>query len=428
FRFSFDSVTGQLLAGDVGQGNVEEVDIVTSGKNYGWNRKEGSFLFNPVGGTISVDTSPDPSLTDPSLEYSHEDGVAIIGGFVAHGSSVPALSGLYVFGDFIAPGTSSGRLFYSDVASGVIQELPLGDPEHDLGILIKGFGRDDAGDIYVVGDGAGVGGVVYKLVSIPAKPAILNLSTRLNVGTGDTVLIGGFIISGSASEQVVLRGIGPSLTSGEASLPGALPNPKLELYDSKGTLLASNDDWVNSDQQDELTNLGLAPTDSLEAAILTDLAPGAYTTILSGSKGGTGIGLVELYAPDNTATAKPLNISSRGLVQTGDNVMIGGFIIGGTDTRHVLVRAIGPSLSTSGVANPLLDPTLELHDQNGALLFSNNNWRDSQEADISATGLAPTDDRESAIVMDLAPSKYTAIVRGNNGGAGVGLVEAYDIP
>jgi len=256
------------------------------------------------------------------------------------------------------------------------------------------------------------------------KPSnLLNISTRLNVQTGDNVLIGGFIITGSATEEVFLRGIGPSLP-----LVGSLPNPKLELHDSTGALLASNDDWMNSPQKDEIISKGLAPNNALESAVLADLAPGSYTTILSDANGGTGIGLVELYATDPSAPANPVNISTRGLVQTGDNVMIGGFILGGTQSRHLLLRAIGPSLGAAGVANPLLDPTLELHDTDGALISSNDDWRDTQEAEIAATGIPPNDDRESAIVMDLAPANYTAIVRGVNGTNGVALVEAYDIP
>ena len=427
FRFSFDAESDRLIVGDVGQNEVEEVDFVEAGKNYGWNRKEGSFLFNPADASVSPDLSPDPTLIDPVLEYSHDDGSAIIGGFVEHGTGVPALSGLYIFGDFVAPDTGTGRLFYSDFSGGLIQELRIGEPEHDLGLFLKGFGTDDAGEVYVVADAnigpSGNGGGVYKIVSIPALPTILNLSTRLDVGTGDNVLIGGFIITGSATEELVLRGIGPSLP-----LAGSLPNPRIELHDSTGALIASNDDWMNGPQKDQIAALGLAPNDALESALLAELAPGSYTTILSDANGGTGIGLVELYATDPSAPANPVNISTRGLVQTGDNVMIGGFILGGTQSRHLLLRAIGPSLGAAGVANPLLDPTLELHDTNGALISSNDDWRDTQEAEIAATGIPPNDDRESAIVMDLAPANYTAIVRGVNGTTGVALVEAYDIP
>ncbi len=421
FRFSFDAPTGRLIVGDVGQNNIEEVDFVESGKNYGWNRKEGSFLFNKTNGSITPDPNPDPALTDPVLEYSHEDGVAVIGGFVERGTAVPALTGKYIFGDYIKPGTGTGRLFYSDFVGGLTQELRLGDPERDLGLFLKGFGQDANGEVYVLGDSNGVG-IVYKVVSVPANPTLVNLSTRLTVGTSDNVLIGGFIVTGSADVQVVLRGIGPSLP-----LAGTLPNPKIELHDSAGALIAANDDWMNGPDMDEIQTLGLAPNNPAESALLAELAPGAYTTIMSDAGGATGNGLVELFATNPAALANPANISTRGFVQTGDDVMIGGFILTGTETRRLLLRAIGPSLGAAGVNNPLLDPTLELHDENGALISANDNWRDTQESDIAATGIPPADDREAAIVMDLAPSNYTAIVRGANGATGVALVEAYDV-
>ena len=398
-----------------------------AGKNYGWNKKEGSFLFDPNDGSIMPDSSPDPALIDPVLEYSHDDGSAVIGGFVERGSSVPALSGMYIFGDFIAPGVGSGRLFYSDFSGGLIQELRIGDPERALGVSLKGFGQDSEGEVYALGDGGGSGGVVYKVVSIPANPAILNLSTRLKVGTSDNVLIGGFIVTGSDTEEVVLRGIGPSLQVNGVPLAGSLPNPKIELHDSTGALIAANDNWMDSPQKDEIMSLGLAPADPLESALFATLSPGSYTVILSDANSGTGIGLVELYATNSSAPANPVNISTRGFVQTGDDVMIGGFIIGGGALRHLAIRAIGPSLAAAGVTNPLLDPVLELHDQNGVLMETNDNWKENQ-VEVEATGLAPNDDRESVIVTTLSPGNYTAIVLGANGTTGVALVEAYDIP
>ncbi len=424
FRFSFDAPTNRLLAGDVGQNNVEEVDIVAAGKNYGWNRKEGTFLFDPSNGSVSVDPSPDPSLTDPVLEYSHADGNAIIGGYVAHGPAVPALSGRYVFGDF-ADDNGTGRLFESDITSGIIREIGIGDGTAPLGKLIRAFGMDDNGDVYVLTGGTG-GGEVDKLVSITPSPALLNLSTRGRVGVGDNVLIGGFIVVGSEDEEVVLRGLGPSLAVSSTPLAGRLADPKIELHDASGALLATNDNWMNSPDKNEIMDLDLAPNNDLESALVAHLAPGNYTVILSGAQGGTGIGLVELYAL--SAAANAVNISTRGLVQTGDDVLIGGFIVGGTEARQVLLRAIGPSLAAENVANPLLDPTLELHDADGALLEANDDWRDSQEAVIIATGLPPNDDREAAILTTLDPGNYTAIVRGANDGNGVALVEAYDLP
>ena len=171
---------------------------------------------------------------------------------------------------------------------------------------------------------------------------------------------------------------------------------------------------------------GLAPDDDLESAILATLDPGAYTAIVKGVNGGAGIGLVEAYDLGATDTERFANISTRGLVQTGDNVMIGGFIIG-NQTSQVLVRAIGPSLTAFGISNALAVPMLELHDSNGDLLASNDNWRSDQEAEIEATSLSPNDDLESAILRTLAPGAYTAILRGVTETTGVGLVEAYNL-
>ena len=153
-------------------------------------------------------------------------------------------------------------------------------------------------------------------------------------------------------------------------------------------------------------------------------ANAAYTAIMRGVNGTTGIGLVEVYDLDNTVDSKLANISTRGLVQTGDNVMIGGFILAGPTPQDILVRAIGPSLPLTGV---LADPTMELFDSNGVSVAMNDNWRDTQEADIMATGLAPTNDAESAILQTLSPGAYTAIVSGTNGTTGVALVEAYNV-
>jgi hypothetical protein len=249
-----------------------------------------------------------------------------------------------------------------------------------------------------------------------------NISTRLAVETGDNVLIGGFIITGTAPKNVLVRAIGPSLP-----LVGALADPILELRDQAGALITSNDNWMDSPNKQEIIDTTIPPGDDRESAILSQLDPGAYTAIVRGVNGSTGIGLVELYDIARTGDSELANISTRGLVQTGDNVLIGGFILLGASTEQVLVRAIGPSLSSAGIANPLLDPTLELHDGNGALLTSNDDWKDTQQSEIEATGIPPTDDRESALIATLAPGNYTAIVRGVGDMTGVGLVEAYHL-
>ena len=253
----------------------------------------------------------------------------------------------------------------------------------------------------------------------------LNLSARLNVGTDENVLIGGLIVDGIDSKQVIIRGIGPSLTINGIAVANALADPTLELYQD-GVLFTSNDNWKDS-QESEIEATGLAPTNDLESAIIETLAPGDYTVVLRGQNDATGIGLVEAYDIDSGASSSLGNISARGLVQTDDNVLIAGFIVGNGDSDTVVVRAIGPSLADAGVADPLADPTLDLYDANGALILSDDDWRDSQESLIQSTGLAPTNDVESAIIRSLEPGSYTAIVRGKDGGTGVALVEVYNL-
>ena len=249
--------------------------------------------------------------------------------------------------------------------------------------------------------------------------AFANISTRLPIETGDNVLIGGFIVSGTDLKRVIVRAIGPSLAS---TVPDALADPILELH-SGSNLIGSNDNW-RSNQQKEIIATGIAPTNDLESAVVSTLTANnsAYTTIVRGADGGTGVGLVEAYDLEPAANSKLANISTRGFVQTADNVLIGGIIVRGQNPLNVIVRAIGPSLSVSGA---LGNPTLELHDSSGTTIASNDDWRSDQEKQIIATGIPPSNDLESAIVHDLTPGNYTAIVRGVNDTTGVALVEAY---
>jgi hypothetical protein len=253
----------------------------------------------------------------------------------------------------------------------------------------------------------------------------LNISTRADVGTGEDVAIADFIITGTDPKKVIIRGIGPSLTAYGVQAP--LADPTLQLNDSSHTI-ATNNDWKDT-QQTDIQNSGRAPSNDLESAIITTLAPGAYTAILSGNTGGTGIGLVEVYDLDQAANSRLANISTRGFVGTGDNVLIGGTVVGPSNgnSSPVLVRAIGPSLASLGVINPLQDPTLELHDANGVLFAFNDNWKDVQQEEIEATAHTPSDDNESAIFLALAPGGWTAIVRGKNGATGVALVEVFNV-
>ena len=264
--------------------------------------------------------------------------------------------------------------------------------------------------------------------AIPRFPAqSLNIATRANVLNGDNVLIGGFIVTGNDRKNVLLRGIGPS-----SGVPGALADPTLELY-SGNTLLATNNDWKTasngSSQQAEIEATTIPPKNDLESALVRLLPPGSYTAILRGSNGGTGIGVVEAYDLNQATTDSQLaNISTRGFVDKGDNVMIGGIILGGaTGANEILVRALGPSLTGSGITNPLPDPTLGLYNSQGSLLRGNDNWKDSQRTDIEGTGIPPKNDLESALIAILPPGNYTAIVGGVGGATGIGLVEVYNL-
>jgi hypothetical protein len=258
----------------------------------------------------------------------------------------------------------------------------------------------------------GSGGVTMQVSGPnPPAPKALNISTRMRVETGDNALIAGFIITGATPKKVIVRGLGPSLPVSEA-----LADPLLDL--DAGAV--RNDDWRSNEQAVAAT--GIPPQSDLESAIVATLEPGAHTAVLRGKNSGTGVGLVEVYDLESGAPVQLANISTRGQVQTGDNVMIGGFIIGGDYPAKVLLRAIGPSLPVNGA---LQDPILELVDANGAPI-SNDNWRATQEAEIAAI-IPPSDDREAAIIATLVPGSYTAIVRGKDNTAGVALVEGYNL-
>ena len=266
-------------------------------------------------------------------------------------------------------------------------------------------------------DGTDIG--AFELQTI-APTILANISTRLPVETGDNALIGGFIVTGTQPKKVIVRAIGPSLP-----VTGALADPILELHGPGAFTTIINDNW-RSDQQAEIIATGVPPNNDLESAIVATLPANnsGYTAIVRGANNGTGIGLVEAYDLDRAVDSKLANISTRGLVQTNDNVLIAGTIVVGATAQRVIIRAIGPSLSVPG---KLADPTLELRDGNGTLIQANDNWRSDQQAEIIATGIPPSNDLESAIValLPAGGAVSTAIVRGVNGTSGVALVEIY---
>jgi arylsulfate sulfotransferase len=257
-------------------------------------------------------------------------------------------------------------------------------------------------------------------------PQALNLSTRGLVGTGDNVLIGGFIVTGTEPKSMVLRALGPSLSS--YGISNALSDPVLRVYDSSGHLVGMNDDWQSDVNRAVVEANGLAPANPLEAAQVRTLAPGAYTVIVTGKDATQGVGLVEVYDISPVANARFMNMSTRGWVGTGDNALIGGFIIGDVGSSTVVVRALGPSLAAHGVSGVLSDPTLTIYDSSGSVIASNDNWEnDPNDIYIQKNGLTPPSAFESALVLHLPAGAYTAVVRGANDSTGVALAEVYTL-
>ena len=257
-------------------------------------------------------------------------------------------------------------------------------------------------------------------------PQALNLSTRGLVGTGDNVLIGGFIVNGPDPKSMVLRALGPSLSG--FGLSDVLTDPVLSVYNSSGTLVAINDNWQDDPIHSFVEANGLAPANPLESAVARSLPPGAYTVIVSGTGATPGIGLVELYDISTLANAKFVNMSTRGSVGTGDNVLISGFIVGDVGSATVVVRALGPTLAAYRVSGVLSDPVLTIYDSNSSVIASNDNWQDDPNAIlVQKNGLAPQNPSESALVLHLPAGAYTAVVTGANGGTGNALVEVYHL-
>jgi glucose/arabinose dehydrogenase len=454
FTFGFQPGTGRLFINDVGASTFEEINDGIAGSNYGWSICEG------------VCSPPNVNFRDPLFAYGHGEGCAIVGG-AFYNPAINQFPGFYVnkyfFGDLC-----NGWIHLFDPASSTASDFATG-----ITFLVD-LKVGPEGSLYYLAQGNN--GQVWKISATPAptptitptptpatptptptatstpSPATptptpsttpgttpiptptpqpgpaaqaLNLSTRMQVQTGENVGIGGFIIAGSAPKHLLLRAIGPSLT--QLGVPNALADPVLEL-NGAGTI--TNDNWRDDPAQEAaIIATGIAPTNNLEAAIDTTLNPGAYTAIVRGKNNLTGVGLIEVYDLSQAVLAKLGNISTRAFVSTGDNIVIGGFLLGGnTGNDRLVVRGIGPSLTALGVANALANPTLELRNSDGAILIANNNWQDdpAQAAEIIAAGLAPSNPAESTIAATLPPGLYTALLAGLNNGTGVGLVEIYD--
>jgi hypothetical protein len=260
-------------------------------------------------------------------------------------------------------------------------------------------------------------------VAFPSPDRLLNLSTRGPLQL-DGVLISGFLIAGNGEKRVLVRALGPSVP-----VRGMLSDPIVEVHNGSGRTIAGNDNWRLGGQEDAILASGLAPSNDKDAAIIVTLSAGAYTIVLRDGDGGTGIGLAEIYDLDNSRdTMRLSNSSARGSILSGDNILIGGVVIGSGENRtRIVSRALGPSLAEWDVPYALGDPVLQLYDGNGTMIASNDNWKDTQQKEIEAAGIAPSDSRESAILATLPPGNYTALVSGKNGGMGIGLVEFYSL-
>lgn len=360
----------------------------------------------------------------PGAQYSEARAIS------ADGSVIIGLSGIKFAGS---------RAFIWDKTNGMrdLKEvLVAGNPNLANWTLRSATGISADGKT-IVGSGTNPNGDTEGFTAVlEVRPAqLLNISTRMRVLTGDKVLIGGFIVTGTEPKKVMIRGIGPSLGN---ALQGVMEDPTLEIHQGDATI-GRNDNWKTrpdgSSQQAAIEGTTIPPANEVESALVLTLNPGAYTAILADKNGGPGVGLVEVYDLAQQSNSRLANISTRGFVDTGDNVMIGGFIAGGGTagaTSGEVIRALGPSLTGAGVPGALEDTTLELYNGSGTLLASNDNWKlradgTSQEAEINATTIAPGDDRESAVAVVLAPGNYTAIVRGAGNTTGVGLVEVYHL-
>jgi hypothetical protein len=294
------------------------------------------------------------------------------------------------------------------------------DVQADRQGLFKALVVSDDGRYLALATASGIR--LFTLAAPPPSASLTNISTRVSVQTGSNVSIAGFIISGTDPKKVLIRAIGPSLAA--FGIANALQDPTLELHNAN-SLLISDNNWQSAANSGQIP-AAYQPADARESAILANLQPGSYTAIMAGTNASTGVGLIEVYDFDDSVDSKLSNVSTRGFVGTDDDVLIGGFIAaGGNGSAEVVIRALGPSLAQFGVSNFLADPTVAVYNSNGALVYSNDNWKTSQQAAIQATGLAPANDFESAILLTVPVGNYTAVVRGKNSSTGVALVEAY---
>jgi sugar lactone lactonase YvrE len=444
-----DFATGITAAGIAfdSAGNLFAIDTASNGSilKYTPSGTMTTFVANlgdggPVG--LAFDSSGDLYV---SKSGNNAPGNGSIVKFAPNGTMSPFAAGLSQPFGMVVDGANN--LYVADFGSGSIFRFTPGGTKTTFtsglsapralafdsnGVLYVGeFGSHDIvkfpGGVKTPfsHDDTFIGGIAFE----PSTAQVTNISTRASVQTGQGFTIGGFIITGTDLKTVVLRGLGPTLGQPPFNVAGVLADPTLQLFDGAGHPLWFNDNWKDT-QQAQIQATGLAPPNDLESAILSPpLTPGNYTAILSGKNNTTGIGLVEVYDVSQGVNAELTNVSTRGFVGADQGVMIGGFISsGGNGSTEVVVRGLGPTLAQLGVTDPVLaDPLVTLVDSMGTVVATNDNWKNTQEAAIQATGLAPPNDLESAILTTLAAGNYTAILSGKGGGTGIGLVEVYKL-
>ena len=354
----------------------------------------------------------------------------------ASGIAHPYRLAFDAFGFLWVTDPGAGAL-YAIAPSGVVFLIDSSDVDPELSGL-NDLAFDGAGNLFLTAGQSVVEidstlTTLFTVAAVPGgaggiaigPPTTTNLSTRVSVQGGDGVAIAGFIISGSTPKQVLIKGLGASLSNFGVVNP--LHDPTLDLHDSTGKAIATNDNWQTATNADQIP-LDFQPADSREPAILATLPPGSFTAILRGKNGSSGVGLIEMDDLSTGAGSKLTNVSTRGFVGTGENVMIGGFILsGGNEERQILIRALGPTLAQApfNITGNLTDPTLMLIDANGTVVVSNDDWKSSQQNEIQATNLAPPNDREAAILTTLPTGNFTAIVSGKNGESGIALVDVF---
>ncbi len=429
---AFDSA-GNVFASEFGSGNIYKFtpngvrSIFASGlvEPQGLAFDRAGNLFVAVSGEGGVDKfTPDGVRTTFAsglvfpFELAFDSGGNL---FVADGGApydyLPVAGAVYKFTPSGLQSTIASDITPDGLAIDSSDNLFVAESRWEERTLVGSILKITPSGVQTIFASKLVGALAFQPPQGPT-PTLANISARGSVDTGQGALISGFIITGNDSKQVISRGLGPTLTS--FGVPEALQDPVLALHNST-SMMTSNDNWQSAANAGQIP-MNYRPPDMRESVIMTTLPPGSYTTVLSGKNATTGTGLLEVYSTSSGLS----NASVRGFVGTGDHVLIGGFSSnGGNGSIQLIIRALGPTLTQFGVNSAVADPTLTLIDGNGNVVAFNDNWKNTQQSTIQATGFAPPNDLESAILVTLPNGNYTAVVSGKNGATGVGLVEVY---